>query len=205
MVKEVRGNERNGYEHLARAEVTAGGAPLVVSGSPNWTGEDSDRVYAQFAAYSGQVPAGRLASALVRMLSSFGAVRLRPTGGIYYLPGAKLARWQEAVAVVEGAGKNAVYLMQQSLTPETVRAVRDALTAEIEAAAARIEEEILSGDLGERALATRVSEAAALRVKAEAYESILGVGLDHLKGLADKVGQTHLMGTLMSNPMGAMA
>ena len=205
VVGEARGQEKNDYQHLARAEVTANGSVLVVPTSSDWTAEQTNAVYAEFAKYRGMVPAQRLASSLVNIAYSLGGIRLRPTGGIYFIPPGKVDRWKEAAAAVEAAGKNSLYLLSQELNPDTVRAVRDALQTEVEAASKRLHEEILSGDLGERALATRVAEVGELRTKVESYEQILGVGLEALRKQVDSVGSLHLTGTLMAGAADAIA
>jgi hypothetical protein len=199
VVREDRGESGNAYTQLARAEVTPGGQVLVVPGV-GWDPPLTDKVLAEFAAQQGRVPAARLSAALVDILSSLGGVRIRKHGGLYFLPGDRLPRWREAADVAEraGGGRSRCYVMQQLLTPETVRAVRDAVTAEVEAEAARLSADILSGELGEKALAARTREAAALRGKVLEYERILGVGLEALAATVERAGQAHLAGELLS-------
>lgn len=201
VVGEARGQDRNDYSHLARAEVTAGGSVLVVPTSADWTQEQTDAVYREFSKYGGMVPAQRLAGSLVNIIYSLGGIRLRPrSGGIYYIPPGKVSRWREAAAAVEAASpRNQVYELSQELNPETIRAVRDAIAAETEAASQRLHQEILSGELGEKALQTRRDEVAALRLKLEEYENILGVGLEDLRTRVDAVGNLHLTVELMSS------
>ncbi len=200
VVREDRGESGNAYTHLARAEVSEGGSVVVVPGT-GWDPPMTDKVMAAYAAMEGKVPAARLSAALVDVVCALGGVRLRPNGGLYFLPAARVGRWREAAEVAEraGGGRSRCYLMQQEWTPDTVRAVRDAVTADVEAEAARLSADILSGELGEKALAARAREAAALRRKVGEFEHVLGVGLEALAALVDRVGTAHLAGELLSS------
>jgi hypothetical protein len=199
VVGEAKGQEKNDYHHLARAEVTNSGDILIVPNSPDWTTEQTDAVYREFSRYAGMVPSERLASSLVDIAFSLGGIRLRPrAGGIYFIPPGKVERWREAALAVEAAGKNAMYQLNQELNPDTVRVIRDAIAAEAEAVSARLHQEILSGELGERAMRTRQAELAALQQKLSEYETILGVGLEDLRAKADAAGNLHLTAELMS-------
>lgn len=200
VVREDRGESGNDYTHLARAEVSEGGRVVLVPGT-GWDPPMTDKVLTAYEMQTGKVPAARLSAALVDVVRSLGGVRLRPHGGLYFLAGDRLARWREAADVVEqaGDGRSRCYVMQQELTVDTVRAVRDAVTAEVEAEAARLSADILSGELGEKALAARTREAAALKRKVGEFERILGVGLAALTATLDRVGTAQLAGELLSS------
>jgi hypothetical protein len=63
----------------------------------------------------------------------------------------------------------------------------------------KIREEILSGDLGEKAIENRVQEAKSLHEKVREYEAILGTGLEHLHLAADNAAVSVGAGTLMGS------
>jgi hypothetical protein len=87
----------------------------------------------------------------------------------------------EAVEASAVGGKHSVYYIRHDMDADAVRAVRDAIVAEITQESKRIHEEILSGELGERALAYRAEEAEALRKKIALYEDLLDTGLEDLR------------------------
>ena len=77
------------------------------------------------------------------------------------------------------------YVISHDLDADSVVAVRDAIVHEVVTEGKRLMDEILTGDLGERAVKTRKAEAAELKRKVVRYEEILGVGLSDLKRALD--------------------
>ena len=84
---------------------------------------------------------------------------------------------------------NAIYLIRHPLDADALRAVRDAIAAEVRAESGRILREVTSGELGERALEHRQQQAADLRQKIGLYEELLGVGLEQLHRAVDEADQ----------------
>jgi hypothetical protein len=150
----------------------------------------------------GQLRSAQVSSALVALLDDLGGTRLRPTGGVYWLPEAKVETWAEIGQVIERAGHgvvNAIYLIRHDLDADAVRAVRDAIVAEVSAEAARISQEVNAGGLGERALEHRKEQARGLRSKIELYEELLDCGLEALRRTVDDTEQTVATAALMAS------
>jgi len=106
VVREDRGLEANRYATLLTASVREGHAPAFDPWTP-----DADRALAAYRRQLGRVPAGQLSAALVRVVESLGGTRLRPGGAVYWVPGPRLAAWEEAGRAAEAAadgGRNAV-------------------------------------------------------------------------------------------------
>ena len=142
----------------------------------------------------------QLSACLVKIVEFLGGTRLRPTGAVYWIPGPKLDEWALAARAVEAAadGKpSAVYLLRHRLDGDAVRAVRDAVVAEVHAAAVRIAEEVAAGDLGGRALETRKQHARELRDKVLLYEDLLSVGLAELHRAIDVADQAAATASLL--------
>lgn len=136
----------------------------------------------------------------MKVVESLGGTRLRPTGAVYWVPGHRVADWAEVAAAVEGASEgkpSAVYLLRHRIDPDAVRAVRDAVVAEVQTEATRIRAEVLSGELGGRALETRQRLAHELRDKVLLYEHLLHVGLDDLHAAVDAADQAAASATLL--------
>ena len=76
---------------------------------------------------------------------------------------------------------NAIYRLRTVFDLEAVRAVRDAVSHEVDAAARKLAEEMDSGELGEEALSARKRHAQGLRERVSMYEGILGETLEQLR------------------------
>jgi hypothetical protein len=143
----------------------------------------------EYRRQSGLLKPGQVAAALVNVLARLSATRIRPTGGIYWLPQASLNTWQALAGVVERAsvgGKNAVYQITHAFDADSIRAVRDALLAEVESEADALLREVDSGELGEAGLRNRARAAERLQEKVHEYEAILGERLDDARQIAEK-------------------
>jgi hypothetical protein len=82
---------------------------------------------------------------------------------------------------------------------DAVRAVRDAIVAEVTGQAAALHEEVLSGELGTRALEHRRALADSLRDKILLYEDLLQQSLPALHDAVDTVDQTAAAAVLLAS------
>ena len=196
VVHEDRGTAGNAYATQLVARVT--GDPPALSFEP--ADDRSTRVRETFRKHAGRVPAAQLSAALVKVVESLGGTRLRPTGAVYWVPGHKLDDWAMVARAVEAAATDrpsAVYLLRHRLDADAVRAVRDAVVAEVGAEAGRIRDEVQTGELGGKALETRKAQAAALRDKVLLYEDLLSVGLAGLHAAVDAADQATATAALL--------
>lgn len=195
VVREVRGSDENSYSAVLTAKVFGDSEPVLTG--------DTTKAFDVVMAYhkhAGRVTSQQMSAASVRILYKLGGTRLRPSGSVYWLPGDQAESWAAAVAGFEGAahgGKSVGYAIRHELDADSVVAVRDAIVHEVTTEAARLNHDILSGDLGQRAVETRKREALLLKSKVTAYEDILGVGLAHLKATLDQVDQTSATAALL--------
>jgi hypothetical protein len=197
VVEEERGEHGNHYHQQLLARVGEGGALAFTP--------DDDRALAVRAAYErqrGLLRAARVSGALVGVLDSLGGTRLRPGGSVYWLPPHRLDEWDRAAAAVEAAGvhrANSLYLLRHRMDADAVRAVRDAVVAEVQAEATRIHDEVLAGELGDKALETRRARAGELREKIGLYEHLLDVGLGGLRTAVDRADQAAAAAVLLAS------
>ena len=197
VVKEERGKNANYYATALIARVRNPDLPTIEY-EP-----DDDRaiqVNRAFRRHLGRIPGVQLSACLVKVVEFLGGTRLRPTGAVYWVPGPKLDEWALAAQAVEAAsdGKpSAVYLLRHRLDGDAVRAIRDAVVAEVQAASVRIAEEVTTGDLGGRALETRKQQARELRDKVLLYEELLSVGLAELHRAIDVADQAAATASLL--------
>lgn len=203
VVREDRGTAANAYATELVARVA--GDPPTLSFEP--ADDRSVRVRDAFQQSAGRVPAAQLSAALVTVVESLGGTRLRPSGAVYWVPGHKLDDWAAVARAVEAAAPgrpSAVYLLRHRLDADAVRAVRDAVVAEVSAEAGRIRDEVQTGELGGKALETRHAQAAALRDKVLLYEDLLAVGLAGLHAAVDAADQAAATATLLLSAAAAV-
>jgi hypothetical protein len=197
VVREDRGKQQNSYAATLTARVQDGDPPVLTFDPLD---ARAYRIEHAFAKHRGRIPASQLSACLVKAVESLGGIRLRPTGAVYWMPGPKLDEWTHIAHAVEAAadGKaGAVYLLRHRMDADAVRAVRDAVVAEVQADADRIRTEVTSGELGGKAVETRQQKVRDLRDKVLLYEHLLSVGLDGLHATLDAADQAAATAALL--------
>lgn len=116
---------------------------------------------------------------LVQLAKLCNAVRLRDTGGIYFVPRDKLPTWKAFAGAVRSATSHVFFEIPALATDEAVRAILDAVMAEAEAEIAAME--IGATDLGKRGATNRVARAQRAIDKTAEYEALLGVSLETVR------------------------
>jgi hypothetical protein len=203
VVREERGEAGNGYEQELVARVENDAAAPCLCFSP--TDERAERIRAVCGQQLGLLHAAQVSTALVNLVEHLRGTRLRPGGAVYWLPGHQLDAFQSAAHAFEGAAEgrsSAVYLLRHRMDADAVRAVRDAVIAAVQAEAQCIHLEVLTGELGERALENRRAQAGQLRQKVLLYEEILDVGLAALHQAVDEVDQAAAAAALLAGAAG---
>jgi hypothetical protein len=184
VIQEQRGDQVNTYQPSLIARIDAA---LQITLMPY--DARAQAIVDAYNAHLGMLRTQQVSAALVGILDQLGGTRLRPSGAIYWLPAPHLPAWQQVAQAVETAGfgrPNAVYVLRHQMDEDAIRAVRDAIVAEVTGEAARIDQEVSAGDLGERALEHRQTQAEELRRKILQYEDILGLGLQSLHQAVDQ-------------------
>lgn len=196
-VRESRGLNSNTYDTFGIAHLDEQG---VVTCSPE--GQWADRVREAYKVQLGLLPHATVSRCLVRIVSErLSAVTPRASGGFYWIPPYHMHEWDALADLLEGCGSNrshAIFRIRHTMDVGAMRAVRDAIEREITATASRIKDEILNGELGNKAIETRVQEAQTLHEKIREYEAILGVGLTHLHNAADDATVAVGAGTMLT-------
>ena len=196
VVKEDRGLAANRYQTELTARVT--GDPPKLTFDP-WDGR-AIVIEAAYRTQLGRIPAGQLSAALVKVVESLGGTRLRPSGAVYWVPGPQLDAFADVARAVEEAAQSrssSVYLLRHQLDRDAIRAVRDAVVAEVQSEADRICADVAAGDLGTRALEARKRQAFELRSKVLLYEDLLSVGLQGLHSAIDAADQAAATAALL--------
>lgn len=188
VIEEVRMERGNEYRELLTAYYDEDASRIMLTDETRRT-----LIEEAFAKEQGIVPAHRVATALVRVVEAFRGVSLRPMGGVYYIPPhaveqfEKIAQKIEAAGIGHGACESCVYSMRTPTDEQTARAVIDAAIAEATIEADRIEQQVASGDLGKRALASREQRSADILAKLESFEALFGSNIEAIKHRIEKV------------------
>lgn len=194
-VREDRGASANTYRTTVAVSIDSAG---VVEVDPV---DEYDRVRRAIEQAAQVFPSRRVSMGLVHATQAMLGVSVRPAGGVYYLPPAAVPQFRDIAERVEAAairsGETSVYLLRTPTDAETARAIVDALTADSEAAAARIEAEIAAG-VGPKAAATREREAVALLDRLHAYEDMLGQHLDRTREIIERAKTAAATAALVS-------
>ncbi len=130
------------------------------------------QVRASFAHHRTHITATDVSSWLVRIQAS--AVALRSTGGVYFTPRAAVEQLRKIKRALRACSAHTIYEIPAMKSAEAMVAVVDSLARECDETIAKIRQEVQDGELGKRAIATRIDEAAQLTKKVEGYERLLG-------------------------------
>jgi hypothetical protein len=125
---------------------------------------------------------------LVDLLEGLGAVRLRDTGGVYFLPATARPVWERMREALHAASQHKVLGVPAMKTAEAVDGILDALRTDVEAQVEGMLDELTDNcdkPLGERALQTRMARCQETGRKVKVYEQLLGRKLDDLRKKLD--------------------
>lgn len=150
-------------------------------------------------------------SALVKLVEEHcDGVALRPSGGVYWVREDRLDEWTRIAGVFERASAqadkdgnpaspNAIYVLKVLADEQMVRAVGDALTAEIAAELAQIEQDVAEGDLKEQACVSRLKRVGALESKVKRYETAFASPLTVLHEAVERASVAVAQATLQAS------
>lgn len=130
-----------------------------------------------------QVPSGAVGSALASIAHALGGVRLRESGGVFWMPADSLDKWNAVAGVVTVAadeGRAVVYRLRTAIDDSAVEAVSDAITRDVEDSIADIRRKLKDQER-QSSFEKRKTEAVALDARVAKYEAILGKTLDVLR------------------------
>lgn len=133
---------------------------------------------------------------LTALMGKLQAVGLRDMGGIYFVPRFTLATWERMVACIREVSASVVSFIPAMPTSEALDAITEAITQEAANMIQAVEDDINTGNLGERALKTRQKSAEECERKITQYEGILGKRLEDIRAnlttLSERVNQAIL-------------
>jgi hypothetical protein len=170
----------------------------TVSGTQDQAARILAAVMANFTAQQGLFAPEDITGWLVKLAYKFGALALRDSGGVYFIPRPAMETWNKIATVIEAMSAHKIFRIPAMKNSEAVEAIIDAVTAEAEQVAKAIEEEVVAG-LGARALTTRKSAIDALLAKVSSYEELVGQQIkvrDRVEALSAAVAEARLAATV---------
>jgi hypothetical protein len=179
LVQIERDTIRNGY-------VTSFGAK-VVSGrvKTDYGHADEYKLTEEFLKCKAVLTTSAVSQALTEVLQRMDGMRGFDKPGIYYIPEHWLKEWEELANLVEGCQEgNKITRVRCAMDAGTARAIRDALTKEVQEQAAKLLDDVSKGTLNDAQLQSRVEQSQALVDRVNLYSSILNEGLEGLKNVA---------------------
>lgn len=135
----------------------------------------------RFRDHLGLVSADDAGTWLVKVVTRLGGVRLRDTGGVYFIPYDVVPRWEALVAAVHEATGHRINGVPALRTEDAVGSILDALQQEAEKAAAEMEAELEQGELSPRMAGHRQRRTETIEAKVTRYEGLLGQSVEGLR------------------------
>lgn len=135
----------------------------------------------QFAHFLDHHDHNDLSAWLVRFTAAQQAVRLRDSGGVYFIPRAGMPLWRKVTAAVAAAGRSEFYEVPALDSAEAASAVLASLRAESEAAIEKLMANFSADTTSERGCELRLKAIAKLRAKLTYYEDLLGGALPEIR------------------------
>ncbi len=196
VLSEDRGEDSNSYTHSLTAKVN----PDTLQISLNPFDDRANGIAAAFNKQLGLVRPAQVTGSMTSVLRALAGTSLRPKGSVYWIPDFAIDQWKRLSDLVElsaVSGKSAVYTVRNIMDGDSMKAIRDAIITEVLSEAGKINDEINTGELGDRALASRKKQAIDLHEKISQYEAILTLGLDKLHDAVDQAEQAVLKATMI--------
>lgn len=204
-IDEKRGDSNNDYKKLFSVHVQGEeGERLSFDPLP----EDAQEIAGKYSQRLNSIPGHSVGSALVKIVASMRGTAIRKTGGVYWINGSHAAKWSGVQRVVEASathGESRIYMATMKVDAESIRVVKDAIQREILQESQSILDEMLKGDVGERAMKTRLEYLDELQAKVAEYESVVGESLKHLAEALDNAKTASGLGAFQEMMRGQTA
>ncbi len=189
VIEEHQGDDRNSYTAQFAVKLVYPECVKLEFIDTSLSDTLKQEMFHRYLGFRNIIPADNVARSLVNILSYLGATSLRPSGALYWVPDSSREVWKWVSNAVQDASDDAnhVYEMSTAMDEAAIRAISDAVRNEISTDAAKIEQEMLDGELGKRAIESRKKYASELRKKIESYSGMLGVTFTSLTESLEKV------------------
>lgn len=188
LVDEIAQGDELDYNVVVRIKADKVGR-LSFDEGPAWRGEDHIKreVREDYDKHLDTLSPQDVSKWLVKLIDGCNSVRLRETGGFYFVPRDSLQRWRDMVEAITARASHAMFEIPALTSAEAVNAICDAITTEAEKVADAMDMHLQDEALGHVALRRRSEECQQMAAKVESYESLLGITQDALKKRLDEL------------------
>lgn len=145
------------------------------------------------------LPAATIGGWLVDMVARHDGVRLRDTGGVYFIPSYRMRDWLRMVDAIHEGTAHKMLGVPAMRAEDAVDSLLDALEQEAQDEVTGMLTELSEEELGWRAIENREGKCVAMARKVQRYERLLGRKLDTLR---TKIEELH--GVLTAAKLAAM-
>jgi len=182
--------------------VTVSEAGTITFFSDIITYDEETLIRERFEKFSGQITAGQVTNCLIKILTRFGGITLRPSGAVYWLPVEALPEWERVVDVIEKSAvegqTSMVHVMKVTFDESSVRAVGEGLVDEVTTEADELITKITKENVKDATLKRTLARAEVLRLKVTQYEQALGKSLTGLHSKLEEITVAETQGNLMA-------
>jgi hypothetical protein len=190
--------------HVVTATLPEGGQDWAASAivfQPCPDQKTYDAIADEYEAAKSTFSVGVMSRALVEVIENyFHGVSLKPSGGLYWIDKVFLDMWRQFAKAIEGCVvedyDSSLYTMPVIAGEEMVRAVGDALTAEIASEVDRIESEVTTVEMNVRVTERHLKRAGELQKKVANYAECFGKPLTELQDMLQRAVAASAMATL---------
>jgi hypothetical protein len=138
---------------------------------------------------------------LVGLMGEMGAVPLRERGGLYFVPRTQVATFRAIKGALAECSSHTLYEIPAMRSVEAMAAVIDAVRREAEEICSEIDGELNVGEIGSRAMRSRLEALDNSADKVRSYERLLGVSMEGLLAriaqIRGRVAQAATRGSLL--------
>jgi len=185
VIKEEIHDEENEYKHVAAFSVQGEQGDEGVT-SPDLGNASSavTQVQEAFEHAKEDITGPQVAALLTGLIEmEFKGLSLRPTGGLYWVPGDCLEEFRRIGKAIEDCaskGETQVFSLETKFDQNAVKAVLAGVNDEVQRELALIKDDLDTGTLGKRALTKRIAHLRELRAKTTQYETSCGESMEKL-------------------------
>jgi len=164
--------------------------------SDSLTGSELAHLQTEYDRARSTYEASTLSGWLVGQVEQRKAIRLRDTGGIYFVPEGYVQSWRSFGEVLAEASASRVYEVPAVKNEQAMVALVEALSQELQSRVTLLDQDI--ADRGVRGLRSKAARCEELAEKVRVYESLFSVKLDALNDMVSRLDGRIVEATLVA-------
>ena len=153
----------------------------------------------KFIRYMDCLPSTAVGVCLADVIRTMGAIPLRESGGVYWVPEEKLLAWKQFAAEVERAGENKVYNLTVQADDDMIRCVADNLVVMATGQIDEVMKELDKEEISEATVKSRQSKLDFLYGQVRNFEEAFQYSLDCLKPRVEEARSSLALYNLMES------